>query len=274
MKTNSDILTLHPIGVIRTPYTTKVEAPRQASVAPDTLGTIELLPGRNLEHAIEDIGAWQRIWVIYWFHLNEGWRPKVLPPRSTTGRKGVLSTRSPHRPNPIGLSALRLLRVEGLTLHVQGVDMLDGTPLLDIKPYVPYSDSFPDVDGGWLAPSLADPGSQFTVQFASEARAQLDWLATRLDFPLGERIETTLKLGPQPHPYRRIKPLPDGSYRLAVKEWRADFRVNGNEVEVTRIHSGFTLHSLTSPASREEQSHAVHRQFHRTFPDTNARLGL
>jgi tRNA (adenine37-N6)-methyltransferase len=273
MKTATDILNLQAIGVMRTPYATKVEAPRQASVAPDTLGSIELMPGRNLEHAIEDLAAWQRIWVIYCFHQNEGWRPKVLPPRSTTGRKGVLSTRSPHRPNPLGLSALRLLRVEGLTLHVQGVDMLDGTPVLDIKPYVPYSDSFPDVDNGWLAPLATDPGSQFTVDFSTAAQSQLDWLAARLEFPLHERIENTLKLGPQPHPYRRIKPLPDGSLRLAIKEWRADFRVSGQQVEVLRIRSGFTLHSLSSAAKGEEHSLDVHRQFHRTFPETNASLG-
>jgi tRNA (adenine37-N6)-methyltransferase len=269
----SATLNLKPIGVIRTPYSTKVEAPRQPAVAPDALGTIELNPGHNLEHAIEDLAQWQRIWVIYWFHLNEGWRPKVLPPRSTTGRKGVLSTRSPHRPNPLGLSALRLLRVEGLTLQVQGVDMLDGTPVLDIKPYVPYSDSFPETDKGWLAPPIADPGSQFTVQFASEVQAQLDWLAARQNFPLRERIENTLKLGPQPHPYRRIKPLPDGSFRLAIKEWRADFRVSGQQVEVLRICSGFTTHSLSSAAKSEAQSLNVHRQFHRTFPETNASLG-
>ena len=76
------------------------------------------------------------IWVLFWFHLNEGWRPKVQPPRSTTGRKGLFSTRSPHRPNPLGLSALRLERVEGLTVHVRGADLVDGTPVLDIKPYM------------------------------------------------------------------------------------------------------------------------------------------
>jgi tRNA (adenine37-N6)-methyltransferase len=266
-------LNLQPIGVIRTPYSTKVEAPRQPAVAPDALGTIELNSGHNLEHAIEDIEQWQRIWVIYWFHLNEGWRPKVLPPRSTTGRKGVLSTRSPHRPNPLGLSALRLLRVDGLTLFVQGVDMLDGTPVLDIKPYVPYSDAFPETDKGWLAAPIADPGSQYTVSFSTAAQAQLDWLAARLEFPLHERIENTLTLGPQPHPYRRIKPFGDDLFQLAIKEWRADFRVSGQQVEVLQIRSGFTLHSLSSPAKSEAQSLDVHRQFHRTFPETNASLG-
>ena len=82
--------------------------------------------------------------MLFWFDRNEGWRPKVLPPRSRSGRKGVFATRSPHRPNPLGLSAVRLERVDGLTLHVSDVDMLDGTPVLDIKPYVAYTDAIAD----------------------------------------------------------------------------------------------------------------------------------
>ena len=141
---------LQPIGHLRTAFTSKVEAPRQPAAATDIPGVIELLPGLNLEHAIEDLAGWERIWVIFWFDRNAGWRPKVLPPRSTDGRKGVLATRSPHRPNPLGLSALRLERVEGLHLHVRDVDLLDGTPVLDIKPYVPYADAFPQSRAGWI----------------------------------------------------------------------------------------------------------------------------
>ena len=123
---------------------TKVEAARQPRASGGAAGSIELLPGRNFEHALCDLAEWQYIWVLFWFDRNEGWRPKVLPPRSRSGRKGVFATRSPHRPNPLGLSAVRLERVDGLTLHVSDVDMLDGTPVLDIKPYVAYTDAIAD----------------------------------------------------------------------------------------------------------------------------------
>ncbi len=83
---------------------------------------------------------------------------RVLPPRSRTGRKGVFSTRAPHRPNPLGLSALKLEKVEGLRLSVRGVDLLDGTPVLDIKPYVPYTDAWPDARSGWPEHRLRDLG--------------------------------------------------------------------------------------------------------------------
>ena len=105
-----------PSGILRSSLATKVEAARQPRAAVGTPARIELLPGRNFEHALEDLARWELIWVIFWFHLNPGWRPKVLPPRSTTGRKGVFATRSPHRPNPIGMSVVRLERVDGLIL--------------------------------------------------------------------------------------------------------------------------------------------------------------
>src|SRR6188508_3172759 len=101
-------LVLEPIGVVRTSLATKVEAARQPRAAQGTSARIELFPGRNFEHALEDLARWKLIWVVFWFHHNPGWRPKVLPPRSTSGRKGVFATRAPHRPNPLGLSALRL----------------------------------------------------------------------------------------------------------------------------------------------------------------------
>jgi tRNA-Thr(GGU) m(6)t(6)A37 methyltransferase TsaA len=136
-------LTVRPIGVIHTPYPDRVSAPRQTYVTPDAEGTIVLESGHQYEHALEDLEGWDYLWVLYWFHLNDGWRPKVLPPRSKV-RRGVFATRSPHRPSPIGMSVVKLVRVEGLTVHVRGVDMIDGTPVLDIKPYVPSADALPD----------------------------------------------------------------------------------------------------------------------------------
>ena len=228
-------LTLQPIGVVRTAFAAKDTTPRQAVVG-DAEAVIELFPGRNLEHAIEDLSGWERIWVIFWFHQNPGWRPKVLPPRSTTGRKGVLATRSPHRPNPLGLSAVRLLRVEGLQLHVQGVDMIDGTPVLDIKPYVPYSDAFAESGSGWL--ESKDPLPGYAVEFAEPADSQLRWILERGGPDLRERAREVLQLGPQPHPYRRIRATPEGLV-LAVKDWRLHFIVEDRVIRVLRVATGY-----------------------------------
>jgi tRNA-Thr(GGU) m(6)t(6)A37 methyltransferase TsaA len=257
-------LAVRPIGYLRTTFSTKVEAPRQPAASTNTPGVIELLPGRNLEHAIEDLTSWERIWVIFWFDRNEGWRPKVLPPRSTDGRKGVLSTRSPHRPNPLGLSVLRLERVEGLKLHVLDVDLLDGTPVLDIKPYVPYTDAFPESGSGWLQPA-ADPGKSWEVAFTAEAQAQLAWIAARSSLPLRERIASTLMLGPQPHPYRRIRHGKDGSMLLAVQDWRIAFETDAHRIRVLALHSGYRKSQLNADAEDPQGQLKLHRDFTAQF---------
>ena len=246
---------------MRTAFATKVEAPRQPAASANTPGIIELLPGRNLEHAIEDLAGWERIWVIFWFDRNAGWRPKVLPPRSTDGRKGVLATRSPHRPNPLGLSVLRLTRVEGLNLHVLDVDLLDGTPVFDIKPYVAYTDAFPQSGSGWLGTGAADPGKAFVVSFTARADEQLAWIAAHSPLPLRERIVNTLVLGPQPHPYRRIKRGKDGVMTLAVQDWRIDFRVEAMAVTVLELRSGYRKSQLAAQQSDAADALQLHRDF-------------
>jgi len=147
-------LTLRPIGYVRSPYRNRIDAPHQPSVVEGTetgraaearIELEEFLP----ESALRGLEGFERIWVIFAFHRSEGWAPLVKPPRGQ-GRKGVLATRSPHRPNPIGLSALELVGIEGRVLTVRGMDLLDGTPVLDIKPYVPYADAFPEAKAGWI----------------------------------------------------------------------------------------------------------------------------
>ncbi len=261
-------LALEPIGILRCAQLSKVDAPRQPAAAEALTGVIELFPARNFEHALEDLEGWERIWVIFWFHRNAGWRPKVLPPRSDSGRKGVFSTRSPHRPNPLGLSALKLERVEPLKLHVRGVDLLDGTPVLDIKPYVAYTDAFPDARSGWLAPA-ADPRAHYEVSLTPEAEAQLEWIAAHGPLALRERVLATLSLGPQPHPYRRIKQEPEG-LRLAVQDWRIRFEVEGHRVRVLRIATGYRAAQLAEGAPDPSGAIARHRAFRLRWPDAPA----
>jgi len=259
-------LALEPIGILRCAQLTKVEAPRQPAAADELTGLIELHPHRNYEHALEDLEGWERIWVIFWFHHNSGWRPKVLPPRSASGRKGVFSTRAPHRPNPLGLSALRLEKIDGLTLTVRGVDLLDGTPVLDIKPYVAYTDAWPDSRSGWLADpaprggAARDPGARYDVTFDELAVAQLEWIAARSPLPLRERILAVLTLGPQPHPYRRIRREGTG-FLLAVQDWRMRFTVEDRRVRVLRVDTGYRPAQLEREADDPADARALHRAY-------------
>jgi tRNA-Thr(GGU) m(6)t(6)A37 methyltransferase TsaA len=100
--------------------------------------------------ALKDLNTFDYIWLITWLHLNKNWNPTVQLPRGPRIRHGTLATRAPHRPNPIGLSATRLLKVEGLWLDIEGIDLLDQTPVLDIKPYVAYCDAFPQARCGYI----------------------------------------------------------------------------------------------------------------------------
>jgi tRNA (adenine37-N6)-methyltransferase len=260
-------LTLHPIGHVRTGLATRVEAPRQPRAARGVAGRIELLPGHHYEHAIEDLDAWQYLWVLFWFDRNANWRPKVLPPRSRSGRKGVFATRAPHRPNPLGLSVVRLERIEGLTLHIRDVDMLDGTPVLDIKPYVAYTDAIIDAGAGWLddAAGAADPAAAWSVEWSTLAAGQAAWIEARTGLPLAQRATAALTLGPEPHPYRRIRRSDAGGV-LAVKAWRLRFAVSGRRVQIEAVHCGYRAAQLASADSRVVDRDA-HLAFRAQWPE-------
>ena len=249
-----------PIGVVRSPLRERAAAPRQASVGRGIEATIELEPGLGYEHALDGFGDWQYAWVIFVFHENvaegRGFRPKVLPPRSRT-KRGLFATRSPHRPNPIGLSAVEIVAVRGLSVEVRNVDLLDGTPVLDLKPYVAYADAFPDARAGWL--EAPDPLPPWEVVFAPCAEAQLAWLDAR-GVALRPPIASALALGPEPNAYRRIRRRPDG-LRLALKDWRVDFTAEGRRVVVQGLATGYKARQLELDARL-----VVHRDFARAWP--------
>ncbi|TKD09268.1 tRNA (N6-threonylcarbamoyladenosine(37)-N6)-methyltransferase TrmO [Polyangium fumosum] len=281
---------LTPIGILRTPFPDRVSTPRQPHASEGAEGRIELAAGLGLEHAVSDLEGWEYLWVIFCFHLNAGvrgqssaptsgapgmyhWRPKVLPPRSAGKRRGVLATRSPHRPNPIGLSLVRLVSVEGLVIHVRDVDMIDESPVLDIKPYIPYAEARPGARTGWLE-SLAgeaegagevpaDPEPGFSVTWSPYAAAQAAYLKDEHGIDLVTPVTRTLRLGPQPHPYRRIRALPDGTLRLAHKDFRIGFRVERRDVTVLSIGTGYRERDL---ALSDDPAVAVHRAFLARFP--------
>jgi len=143
-----------PIAFVRSPYRRRIDAPHQATVVAgtETGGRVEARIEFVADFppaAFRDLAGFARIWLLFVFHRSEGWKAEVKPPRGG-GKRSVLATRSPHRPNAIGLSAVELLGIDGNALRVCGVDLLDGTPILDIKPYVPYADAFPESAAGWI----------------------------------------------------------------------------------------------------------------------------
>lgn len=157
---------MKPIARIHTDFPAKFGVPRQAGLVPELTGTIVFEKEYRVDAALRGIEQYSHLWLVWAFSeaAREGWSPTVRPPRLGGNTKmGVFATRSPFRPNPIALSAVKLAGTEetkafGTVLHVAGADLMDGTPILDIKPYLPYTDSHPDATGGF-----ADAASPRTV---------------------------------------------------------------------------------------------------------------
>lgn len=139
---------LRPIGILRTAQRVHHDAPRQSGLGRGAVGAIELRQG--LQNGLADLDGFSHLWVLSWCHLARGFRSQVVPPRDTS-KRGVFATRAPQRPNPIGLSCVRLLRIEKRMLHIADHDLLDGTPVLDIKPYLSYCDCVPEASPGYTA---------------------------------------------------------------------------------------------------------------------------
>ncbi len=158
------------------------------------------------------------------------------------------------------MSVVRLLRVDGLSVHVRGVDMVDGTPALDLKPYVAAADSIPDAGAGWL--TAPDPIAPFEVTWSDHALEQATWLRVAHGVDLVTRVDRTLALGPEPHPYRRIQRDSRG-LRLAVKDWRVRFDVEeGRRIRVVAIETGYREQQLEAGTVEGIEAH---RQFRSRF---------
>ena len=145
-------MSLRQIGVIHTPYKKHSDAPAQGRWRPESEGTVELDP--SFADALTDLDRFSHIWLLYWFDRADGYSPLVVPYMDTV-KRGLFATRYYNRPNPIGITLVELVSINGTTIEIKGVDMLDGTPLLDIKPYAPVLDGVENAKNGWLPASGA-----------------------------------------------------------------------------------------------------------------------
>lgn len=191
--------TLTPVGVLRSPYREKFGIPRQPGLVRHAHAELQLLPPYHHPDSVRGLDSFSHVWLLFAFHQTaaQGWRPTVRPPRlGGNARVGVFASRSTFRPNPVGLSVAELIdidRRDGVTLHLRGVDLLDGTPIFDIKPYIPFVDSQPHASGGFVD----GPPAQLPVRWRPEARtAVAAWLARWPTLDL--LIEEVLAQDPRP----------------------------------------------------------------------------
>ena len=241
-----DELTLKPIGYVRTSKSLKADTRHQPDPLSGEVNEIHMEPLPNVQLALQDLDGFSHIWLVWHFHLNPGWRPRVMPPRGPAQRRGVFATRSPHRPNPIGITAVEWLEGKGSILTVGPLDLVDGTPILDIKPYLPKVDSIPNATNGWTDSLDAWAQAQFELELADVAQQQVDYLRDQWLIDLQPALDQ-LATDPQPHRTRRIIPMPGGGFRKASGPWRIYFDVVSNVVKVSQIGHGYAERLLNRP---------------------------
>ncbi|MDD3147298.1 MAG: tRNA (N6-threonylcarbamoyladenosine(37)-N6)-methyltransferase TrmO [Candidatus Riflebacteria bacterium] len=248
-----------PIGYLHCDRDYHQEQPMQG-VLSEAGGYIELLKGSNYEQGLKDLEGFDRVWLLYVFHHNNTWKPLTNPPYSDgKGRKGVFATRSPYRPNPVGLSCVKLQKIIGNRVYIAGSDLLNNTPVLDIKPYIVEYDSFPEARRGWLENVIKE---EFLIACSDEASAQISFLAGH-GVDLAGVIKT--QLGHNPFDETRNKFIRSGdSCLLRFRSWRIEFAIEDRKVTVNRIMSGYE-NFLQALGNDVEADVAVHRAFKERF---------
>jgi len=206
---------LRPIGILKTCYPDKFGVPRQPGLSQSSWGELRIEREFQPELALQGLEEFSHLWLIFGFHLNtnEVYRPKVHPPRLKGETIGVFATRSPHRPNPIGLSLVKMERIKDGCIYVSGPDLVDGTPIFDVKPYLAQVESIPAAQGGWTSDADQQTASVEWSERASEDLAELLKSRDVQDAALRSLIEETIALDPRPVIYRGYEGEKTAKYR-------------------------------------------------------------
>jgi tRNA-Thr(GGU) m(6)t(6)A37 methyltransferase TsaA len=218
------------VALLRTPFGQKFGVPRQSGLVEEAEGIVEFLPAFAAPEFTRGLEGFSHVWLLTWFHANDGWTgaATVRPPRlGGDERVGVFASRSPNRPTPIGLSLVRLLGVEPGRLRVAGVDAVDGTPVLDVKPYVPWAEARGDAHGSWAArpPEPRPPEAVVVSAGAEECIKKMDTDGGRATLALVRAV-----LRHDLHP--AYQDGPGRIYGVLLNGWDVRYRIDGGGVLV------------------------------------------
>lgn len=218
--------TLHPIGTVQSPYTQKFGIPRQPQLVPAAQITLILNPEFTAD-SVRGLDGFDYIWLQFLFHdaISEGWAQMVRPPRLGGKQKmGVFATRSPHRPNHLGLSLLKLERIETgkpVRLYCSGADLLDGTPIIDIKPYIPFVESKPDASSGFVS--------------GKPEELEVVWLENIGAENLSESTQNLISQSIAQDPRPAYQNIPERIYVMNIENYEVRFQIEGNRATVIGI---------------------------------------
>lgn len=225
-----------PIGVIRSPYKEKFSVPRQPGLVEDGTGELLLYSPYHVPETTRGLDEFSHIWLIFVFDrcLDAGWHPTVRPPRlGGNTRIGVFATRSPFRPNPIGMSLVELKGIEyhadATRLQLGSLDLVDGTPVLDIKPYIPYTESLSSARAGY---AQEKPEASIMVSFTADADQLL--FQHQKQYPHLRRFISQV-LSQDPRPAYRKKNTAEQHYAVSLLIFNVRWRMKGNNAEVFAI---------------------------------------
>jgi tRNA-Thr(GGU) m(6)t(6)A37 methyltransferase TsaA len=228
--TNSQLFEVTPIGIIHSCFKEKFAAPRQPGLVPAALAQVQLHSPYNQADTVAGLEEFSHIWLTFVFHqtAQQGWKPKVRPPRLGGNKKlGIFATRSTFRPNPLGLSLVKLESIDtrnGVILHVSGADLIDQTPILDIKPYLPWVESIADAKSGFASD---DQVLQLPIYYSEQAQQAL---TSRPE--LSELIEQVLLHDPRP----AYQQDPERIYGCNIADINLRWKVHFDQIEVIEIN--------------------------------------
>ncbi|MCQ9121958.1 tRNA (N6-threonylcarbamoyladenosine(37)-N6)-methyltransferase TrmO [Rodentibacter pneumotropicus] len=229
-------LILSPIAIIHTPYKEKFSVPRQADLVQDGVGIVELLPPYNSPEAVRGLEKFSHLWLIFQFdQISQGkWQPTVRPPRLGGNRRvGVFASRATHRPNPLGLSKVALRKVECISgkvfLHLGSVDLVDGTPIFDIKPYIAYADSEPNAQSDF---AQEKPTVKLHVEFSEQAQSAVKKIEEKRPH-LMRFIRDVIEQDPRPA-YQQGKPS-ERIYGISLYDFNIKWQIKAGTVDVVEI---------------------------------------
>ncbi len=244
-----------PIAFFNSSHSETYEAPRQGVLAQSSHGVIEFVEGIDFE-SYEDLIGFERLWIVYDFHKNQTWKPKVRPPRFSDKKRSVLSTRSPYRPNSIGVSCVKIEKVEKGRIFVSEQDLLDKTPILDLKPYLPYSDSFPEVKTGWVK---EEETNKYKVIFTQDVKERVDWLMKHTNFDFEQVLQNQLSYEPTNSKTKRVKKI-GKDFTFAIRTWRFKFKISNEFVNIYSVFSGYKESELLASDDIYKDK-ASHKEF-------------
>jgi tRNA-Thr(GGU) m(6)t(6)A37 methyltransferase TsaA len=247
-----------PIGVFRCSENSPVLVPRQGVLAKGRTGRVELNNDIPLD-ALSDLTGFTKIWLLFVFDRSKGYSAKVCPPHREKQR-GVFATRAPRRPNPIGLSAVNLIDISERIITVSEYDLLDGTPILDIKPYLPYADAFTDASAGWVDDE-EKVREHFDIMLTPDTEEKVEWLSETYSLDLKSLINEQLSIAPKSHKRKRICVDPENMdvFIFAWRTWRFSYTIKpatisaNGEVNVDKVYNVVSQGNISNQPDQQER---------------------